>query len=157
MRFLITYSIENVYFHIYHEDFYGLSNNVLHVLGTRLFLYVLATWKLAIAMWYIQNAQVMECFSSITSAFSNYLFYRNFYFHIYHEDFYGLSNNVLHILGTRLFRYVLATLKLAIAMWYIQNAQVMECFSSITSAFPNYLFHRNFLFSHISWRFLWSF
>ena len=40
---LITYSIEIFYFHIYHEDFYGLSNNVLHVLGTRLFLYVLAT------------------------------------------------------------------------------------------------------------------
>ena len=38
-----TYSIEIFYFHIYHEDFYGLSNNVLHVLGTRLFLYVLAT------------------------------------------------------------------------------------------------------------------
>ena len=41
--FLITYSIEIIYFHIYHEDFYGLSNNVLHVLGSRLFLYVLAT------------------------------------------------------------------------------------------------------------------
>ena len=36
--FLITYSIEIFYFHIYHEDFYGLSNNVLHVLGTKLFL-----------------------------------------------------------------------------------------------------------------------
>ena len=36
--FLITYSIENFYFHIYHEDFYGLSNNILHVLGTHLFL-----------------------------------------------------------------------------------------------------------------------
>ena len=80
-----------------------------------------------------------------------------FYFHIYHEDFYGLSNNVLHVLGTRLFLYVLATLKLAIAMWYIQSAQIMECFSSITSGFPNYLFYRKFLFSHISWRFLWSF
>ena len=44
--FLITYSIEIFYFHIYHEDFYGLSNNVLHVLGTRLFLYVLATSKI---------------------------------------------------------------------------------------------------------------
>ena len=44
MRFLITYSIEIFYFQIYHEDFYGLSNNVLHVLGTRLFLYVLATF-----------------------------------------------------------------------------------------------------------------
>ena len=42
-NFLITYSIEFFYFHIYHEDFYGLSTNVLHVLGTRLFLYVLAT------------------------------------------------------------------------------------------------------------------
>ena len=41
--FLLTYSIEIFHFHIYHEDFYGLSNNVLHVLGTRLFLYVLAT------------------------------------------------------------------------------------------------------------------
>ena len=41
--FLITCSIEIFYFHIYHEDFYGLSNNVLHVLGTRLFLYVFAT------------------------------------------------------------------------------------------------------------------
>ena len=80
-----------------------------------------------------------------------------FYFHIYHEDFYGLSNNVLHVLGTGLFLYVLAFWNLAIAMWYIQNAQVMECFSSITSAFPNYLLYRNFLFSHISWRFLWSF
>ena len=39
----ITYCIEIFHFHIYHEDFYGLSNNVLHVLGTRLFLYVLAT------------------------------------------------------------------------------------------------------------------
>ena len=60
MRFLITYSIEIFYFHIYHEDFYGLSNNVLHDLGSRLFLYVLATWKLDNAMWYNQNAQVME-------------------------------------------------------------------------------------------------
>ena len=42
-EFSITYSIEIFYFHIYHEDFYGLANNVLHVLGTRLFLYVLAT------------------------------------------------------------------------------------------------------------------
>ena len=58
---------------------------------------------------YMQYAQVMECFSSITSAFSNYLFYRNFYFHIYHENFYDLSNNVLHALGTRLFLYRLAT------------------------------------------------
>ena len=41
--FLIIYSIKFFYFHIYHEDFYGRSNNVLHVLGTRLFLYVLAT------------------------------------------------------------------------------------------------------------------
>ena len=41
--FFITYSIEIFYFHIYHEDFYGLSNNVLYVLGTRTFLYVLAT------------------------------------------------------------------------------------------------------------------
>ena len=41
--FLITYSVEIFYFHIYHEDIYGLSNNVLHVLGTQLFLYVLAT------------------------------------------------------------------------------------------------------------------
>ena len=40
---LITYSIEIFYFHIYHEDFYGLYNNVLHVQGTQLFLYVLAT------------------------------------------------------------------------------------------------------------------
>ena len=50
-------------------------------------------------------------FISIESEFSNYLFYRNFFFHIYHEDFYGLSNNVhvLHVLGTRLFLYVLAT------------------------------------------------
>ena len=32
--FLITYSIEIFYFHTY-EDFYGLSNNVLHVLGTQ--------------------------------------------------------------------------------------------------------------------------
>ena len=31
--FLITYSIEIFYFHIYHEDFYGISNNLLHVLG----------------------------------------------------------------------------------------------------------------------------
>ena len=37
-EFLITYSIENFYFHIYHEHFYGLTNNILHVLGTRLFL-----------------------------------------------------------------------------------------------------------------------
>ena len=80
-----------------------------------------------------------------------------FYFHISHEDFYGLSNNVLHVLGTRLILYVLATLKLAIAMWYIQSAQIMECFSWITSGFPNYLLYRKFLFSHISWRFLWSF
>ena len=42
-KFSDTYSIEIFYFHIYHEDLYGLSNNVLHVLGTRLFLYVLAT------------------------------------------------------------------------------------------------------------------
>ena len=48
-------------------------------------------------------------FISIESEFSNYLFYRNFYFHIYHEDFYGLSNNILHVLGTGLFLYVLAT------------------------------------------------
>ena len=41
--FLITYSIEIFYFHIYHEDFYGLSNNVLHVLETRLFLWEFAT------------------------------------------------------------------------------------------------------------------
>ena len=50
MCFLITYSIEIFYFYIYHEDFYGLSNNVLHVPGTRLFLYVLATSKLDNAM-----------------------------------------------------------------------------------------------------------
>ena len=43
MRFLITYSKEIFYFHTYHEDFYGLSNNVLHVLGTKLFLYEFAT------------------------------------------------------------------------------------------------------------------
>ena len=42
-RFVSIESIEIFYFHIYHEDFYGLSNNVLHVLGTQLFLYVLAT------------------------------------------------------------------------------------------------------------------
>ena len=41
--FLITFCIEIFYFHIYHEDFYGLFKNVLHVLGTWLFLYVLAT------------------------------------------------------------------------------------------------------------------
>ena len=36
------------------------------------------------------------------------------------------------------------------AMWYIQNAQVMECFSLITSAFSNYLFDRKFfIFTHI--------
>ena len=49
---------------------------------------------------YMQCAQVMEGLLSIESAFSNYLLYRNFFFHLYHEDFYGLSNNVLHVLGT---------------------------------------------------------
>ena len=44
-----------------------------------------------------------ERFVSIESEFSSYLFYTIFYFHIYHEDFYGLSNNVLHVLGTQLF------------------------------------------------------
>ena len=57
----------------------------------------------------MQYAQVDGRFVSIESEFSNYLFYRIFYFHIYHEDFYGLSNNVLHVLGTQLFLYVLAT------------------------------------------------
>ena len=43
-------------------------------------------------------------FISIENEFSNYLFYcvEFFYFHIYHEDFYGLSNNILHVLGTQL-------------------------------------------------------
>ena len=36
--FLITYSIEIFYFHIYDKTFHGLSNNILHVLGTKLFL-----------------------------------------------------------------------------------------------------------------------
>ena len=45
----------------------------------------------------------------------------------------------------------LGNLKIRIsAIRYMQNAQVMECFSSITSAFSNDLFYRNFLFSHIS-------
>ena len=157
MRFLIIYSIEIFYFHIYHEDFYGLSNNVLHVLGTRLFLYVLATWKLDSAMWYIQNAQVMECFSSITSAFPNYLFYRNFLFSHISWRFLWSFKQCITCPGDWVFMNVLAFWKSAIAIWHIQNAQVMECFSSITSAFSNYLFDRNFLFSHISWRFLWSF
>ena len=42
VSFLITNSIEIFYFHICDEDFYGLSNNVLHVLGTQLFLRALA-------------------------------------------------------------------------------------------------------------------
>ena len=58
---------------------------------------------------YMQCAQVMEGLLSIESGFSNYLFYRNFYFYIYDEDFYGLSNNVLHVLGTQLFLFILAT------------------------------------------------
>ena len=57
----------------------------------------------------MQCAQVMEGLLSIESEFSDRLIYRNFYLHIYHEDFYGLSNNVLHVLETRLFLYVLAT------------------------------------------------
>ena len=58
---------------------------------------------------YMQYAQVDGRFVSIEGEFSNYLFIEIFYFHIYHEDFYGLSNNVLHVLGTQLFLYVLAT------------------------------------------------
>ena len=56
---------------------------------------------------YMQCAQVMEGLLSIESEFSDHLFYRNFFSHIYHEDFYGLSNNVLHVLGTQLLLYVL--------------------------------------------------
>ena len=41
--FLITYSAEIFYFHIYHEDFYGLSKDVSHVLGTKLSLWQFAT------------------------------------------------------------------------------------------------------------------
>ena len=105
----------------------------------------------------MQCAQVMEGLFQQKASFLITYSIEIIYFHIYHEDFYGLCNNVLHFLGSRLFLYVLATWKLDSAKWYIQNAQVMECFSSITSAFPNYLFYRNFLFSHISWRFVWSF
>ena len=46
----------------------------------------------------IQCAQVIKCFSITTSVFSNYLFCRNFYFHIYHENFFGLSNDILLVL-----------------------------------------------------------
>ena len=105
----------------------------------------------------MQCAQVMEGLFQQKASFLITYSMEIFYFHIYHEDFYGLSNNVLHVLGTGLFLYVLATWKLDSAMWYIQNGQVTECLSSITSAFSNYLFYRNFLFSHISWRFLSSF
>ena len=123
MGFLITYSIENFYFHIYHEDFYGITcsgDSVIsvcfgnfkishcNVIYSWRFLWSkranhVLNWKLAIAMWCIQNAQFMECFSSITSAFPNYLFYRNFLFSHISWRFLCLSNNVLHVLGTRLF------------------------------------------------------
>ena len=157
MRFLITYSIEIFYFHIYHEDFYGLSNNVLHGPGDSGICMRIRNLKSENVIRYMQCAQVMEGLFKQKASFLITYSIEIFYFHIYHEDFYGLSNNVLHFLGTWLFLYVLATWKLDSAKWYIQNAQVTECFSSITSAFSNYLFYRNFLFSHISWRFLWSF
>ena len=38
MCFLVTYSIEIFYFHIYGEGFYVLSNDILLVLGTKVFL-----------------------------------------------------------------------------------------------------------------------
>ena len=107
---MIKHSFSCIKYYIYHEDFYGLSNNVLHVLGTRLFLYVLASWKLDSAMWYNQNAQVIQCFSSITSVFSNYLFYTNFLSHIYHEDFYGLWET-FHDLRALLISYYIVWFK----------------------------------------------
>ena len=58
---------------------------------------------------YMQCAQVMEGFLSITCVFSKYLFYRNFLFYIYDKTFYGLSNDILHVMGTWLFLCVLAT------------------------------------------------
>ena len=58
----------------------------------------------------MQCAQVMEGLLSIQSEFSDHLFYLEiFYFHIYHEDFYGLSNNILHVPGTQLFLCEFAT------------------------------------------------
>ena len=50
-------------------------------------------------------------FISIESEFSNYCI-EIFYFDIYHEDFYCLSNNVLHVLGTRFFSMSFGNLKI---------------------------------------------
>ena len=79
MRFLITYSIEIFYFHIYHEDFYGLSNNILHVLGLTYF-YENSQLEIrkgnTIYAMRASNGRLI----SIESEFSNYLFYRNFLF-----------------------------------------------------------------------------
>ena len=152
VRFLITYSIEIFYFHIYHEDFYGLFNNILHVPGTRLFLIVLGTWKLDSAMWYIQNAQVMECFSSITSVFSNYLFYRNFLFSHISWRFLWSFQQYIKCPGDSVISMRIRNLNQQYAMRASDGR-----FISIESEFSNYLFYRNFLFSRISWRFLWSF
>ena len=57
----------------------------------------------------MQCAQVMEGLLLIENEFSDHLIYRNFLFYIYDENFYGLSDNVLHVLGTRLFLIVLGT------------------------------------------------
>ena len=71
MRFLITYSIENFYFHIYHEDFYGLSNNILHVLGTQVISIENSQLESDNVIRYKQCAQVMEGLLSIQKEFSH--------------------------------------------------------------------------------------
>ena len=102
----------------------------------------------------MQCAQVMEGLLSIENEFLITYSIEIFYFYIYHEDFYVLSNNILHVLGTQLFLWEFATWNQKCNTIYAMRASDGR-FIYIESKFSNYLFYRNFLFSRMSWRFLW--
>ena len=63
--------------------------------------------------------------------------------------FYGLSNNVLHVLGLSYFDENLQ-LEIRQVILYMLCVQVMEGLLSMESEFSDHPFYRNYLFSHIS-------
>ena len=91
----------------------------------------------------------MEGISSITCEFSNYLFYRNFLFLHISMNIFMLFLTIYHM-------------SRGLSYFYMRNSQleIRQCntiyamrasdgrFISIENEFSNYLFYRNFFFSH---------
>ena len=103
LNFLVTYSINFFYFHIYDIDFHALSNDISQVLGKNFFVCFL---KLKCQSSYYDIYNYCGKYQLNFLVAYSIIF---FCFHIYDIDFHALSNDVPQVLRNNFSVCVFAT------------------------------------------------